>query len=197
LKNKNDYFILSSYIIIWKRLNKFGKLERQWKPQQDLETNISNRSLNEVVRWITKQESRGAAVPAVNSCSCNSRRESREDEVIVWHFFTYTSDKSAHRYGSWRNACRDACHCRAYATLGSRLDLSAGMSIAISQRRQPPFMRFPVHHPQIKLPSRIVRVDSRRSPVRFDGESRVSCQKSWRVLLIFFTAITTQKVLML
>ncbi|KYM77401.1 hypothetical protein ALC53_12141 [Atta colombica] len=54
------------------------------------------------------------------------------------------------------------------AAVGMTLDLSAGMSIAISQRRQPPFMRFPVHHPQIKLPSRIVRVDSRRSPVRFD-----------------------------
>ncbi|KYN28059.1 hypothetical protein ALC57_02495 [Trachymyrmex cornetzi] len=69
------------------------------------------------------------------------------------------------------------------------------MSIAISQRRQPPFMRFLVRHPQTKPPSRIVRVDSRRSPVGFDGdESRVSCQKSWRVLInLFYRDINTKR----
>jgi len=58
---------------------------------------------------------------------------------------------------------------------GFKSDLSAGMSIAISQ------MSTSIHafsrHPQVEPSPRIVHVDSRRSSL--DGETRVSYKKSY------------------
>lgn len=145
----------------------------EWIAERDLHANY-------------RRKSRGAAASAVNSHSRNSQRGDYGDEVIVWHFSTYTSDKSAARYRSWRDACRD---CRAYAT---------GLQARFKRQNvhyDTPDVSFhscvsPLRHQQTRL-FRIVRVDPWQSSSKSTATRRVSRVKNRGN--IYFTAITIFK----